>query len=140
MKLICVPTQGFRSDLMCGLVIGRVAGTFRRILVLPSTRSKQSSQVFLNCFINRDEVTRSFRNVQRTIHLKIQRHVSNLTHICQCYKTESQNSTETCVCVKTTRSTYYWVRRYEREIFGATRTYDGYWRTKTNQEINEILK
>ena len=27
-----------------------------------------------------------------------------------------------------------------RKIFGPTRTDDGYWRIKTNQEINEILK
>ena len=27
-----------------------------------------------------------------------------------------------------------------RKIFGPTRTDDGYWRIKTNQEINNILK
>ena len=27
-----------------------------------------------------------------------------------------------------------------RKIFGATRTADGYWRIKTNQEINDTLK
>jgi len=27
-----------------------------------------------------------------------------------------------------------------RKIFGPTRTYDGCWRIKTNQEINDILK
>jgi len=27
-----------------------------------------------------------------------------------------------------------------RKIFGPTRTADGYWRIKTNQEINDILK
>jgi len=27
-----------------------------------------------------------------------------------------------------------------RKIFGLTRTADGYWRIKTNQEINDILK
>ena len=27
-----------------------------------------------------------------------------------------------------------------RKIFGPTRTNDGYWRIKTNQKINEILK
>ena len=27
-----------------------------------------------------------------------------------------------------------------RKIFGLTRTADGYWRIKTNQEINGILK
>ena len=27
-----------------------------------------------------------------------------------------------------------------RKIFGATRTNDGYWRIKTNQELNDILK
>ena len=27
-----------------------------------------------------------------------------------------------------------------KKIFGPTRTADGYWRIKTNQEINEILK
>ena len=31
-------------------------------------------------------------------------------------------------------------RRIIRKIFGPTRTDDGYWRIKTNQEINEILK
>jgi len=31
-------------------------------------------------------------------------------------------------------------RRIMREIFGPNRTDDGYWRIKTNQEINEILK
>ena len=31
-------------------------------------------------------------------------------------------------------------RRNMRKIFGPTRTADGYWRIKTNQEINEILK
>ena len=31
-------------------------------------------------------------------------------------------------------------RRIMRKIFGPTRTHDGYWRIKTNQEINEILK
>jgi hypothetical protein len=27
-----------------------------------------------------------------------------------------------------------------RKIYGPTRTEDGYWRVKTNQEINDILK
>jgi len=31
-------------------------------------------------------------------------------------------------------------RRIMRKIFGPTRTDGGYWRIKTNQEINEILK
>jgi len=31
-------------------------------------------------------------------------------------------------------------RRITRKIFGPTRTDDAYWRIKTNQEINEILK
>jgi hypothetical protein len=31
-------------------------------------------------------------------------------------------------------------RRIMRKIFGPTRTDNGYWRIKTNQEINEILK
>ena len=31
-------------------------------------------------------------------------------------------------------------RRIARKIFGPTRTADGYWRIKTNQEINDILK
>jgi len=31
-------------------------------------------------------------------------------------------------------------RRIMRKIFGPKRTDDGYWRIKTNQEINEILK
>ena len=31
-------------------------------------------------------------------------------------------------------------RRIMRKIFGPTRTDDGYWRIKTNQETNEILK
>jgi len=31
-------------------------------------------------------------------------------------------------------------RRIVRKICGPTRTDDGYWRIKTNQEINEILK
>jgi hypothetical protein len=31
-------------------------------------------------------------------------------------------------------------RRIMRKLFGPTRTDDGYWRIKTNQEINEILK
>jgi len=31
-------------------------------------------------------------------------------------------------------------RRIMRKIFGPTRTDDGYWRIKTNREINEILK
>jgi len=31
-------------------------------------------------------------------------------------------------------------RRIMRKIFGPTRTDDGYWRIKTNQEINDILK
>ena len=31
-------------------------------------------------------------------------------------------------------------RRIMRKIFGPTRTDDGYWRIKTNQEISEILK
>jgi hypothetical protein len=31
-------------------------------------------------------------------------------------------------------------RRITRKIFGPTRTDDGYWRIKTNQEINKILK
>jgi len=82
---------------MCGHVVGRVAATFRRIM-LSSTRAKQFSQVFfLNCFIHRDEVTKTFRNVHRTLHLKIQRHISNLTHICQQRKTEIQNTMETGV-------------------------------------------
>ena len=31
-------------------------------------------------------------------------------------------------------------RKNARKIFGPTRTDDGYWRIKTNQEIKEILK
>ena len=31
-------------------------------------------------------------------------------------------------------------RKIMRKIFGPTRTDDGYWRIKTNQEINDILK
>jgi len=31
-------------------------------------------------------------------------------------------------------------RKIMRKIYGPTRTDDGYWRTKTNQEINDILK
>jgi len=31
-------------------------------------------------------------------------------------------------------------RKIMRKIYGATRTEDGYWRIKTNQEINDILK
>jgi hypothetical protein len=31
-------------------------------------------------------------------------------------------------------------RKIMRKIFGPTRTDDGYWRIKTNQEINDLLK
>ena len=31
-------------------------------------------------------------------------------------------------------------RKIVRKIFGPTRTNDGYWRSKTNQEIDDILK
>ena len=31
-------------------------------------------------------------------------------------------------------------RKIMRKIFGPTRTDDGYWRIKTDQEINDILK
>jgi hypothetical protein len=31
-------------------------------------------------------------------------------------------------------------RKIVRKIFGPTRTNDGYWKIKTNQEINDILK
>jgi hypothetical protein len=31
-------------------------------------------------------------------------------------------------------------RKITRKIFGPTRTDDGYWRIKTNQEINDLLK
>ena len=31
-------------------------------------------------------------------------------------------------------------RKIIRKIFGPTRSDDGYWRIKTNQEINDILK
>jgi hypothetical protein len=31
-------------------------------------------------------------------------------------------------------------RKMKRKIYGPTRTDDGYWRIKTNQEINDILK
>ena len=31
-------------------------------------------------------------------------------------------------------------RNVMRKIFGPTRSEDGYWRIKTNQEINDILK
>jgi len=31
-------------------------------------------------------------------------------------------------------------RKIMRKIFGPTRTADGYWRIKTDQEIDEILK
>jgi len=31
-------------------------------------------------------------------------------------------------------------RKIMRKIYGLTRTGDGYWRIKTNQEINDILK
>jgi hypothetical protein len=32
------------------------------------------------------------------------------------------------------------VRKITREIFGPTRTDNGYWRIKTNQEINDLLQ
>jgi hypothetical protein len=32
------------------------------------------------------------------------------------------------------------VRRVTRELFGATRTADSYWRIETDQEINYTLK
>ena len=31
-------------------------------------------------------------------------------------------------------------RKIMRKIFGPTRTDDGYWRIKTTQEVNDILK
>jgi hypothetical protein len=31
-------------------------------------------------------------------------------------------------------------RKITKKIFGPTRTDDGYWRIKTNQEINDLLK
>jgi len=31
-------------------------------------------------------------------------------------------------------------RKIMKKIFGPTKTDDGYWRIKTNQEINDILK
>jgi hypothetical protein len=31
-------------------------------------------------------------------------------------------------------------RKIMRKIFGPTRSDDGYWRIKTNQEINDIFK
>ena len=31
-------------------------------------------------------------------------------------------------------------RKILRKIFGSARTNDGYWRIKTNEEINDILK
>jgi hypothetical protein len=31
-------------------------------------------------------------------------------------------------------------RKITRRILGPTRTEDGYWRIKTNQEINDLLK
>jgi hypothetical protein len=31
-------------------------------------------------------------------------------------------------------------RKITRKIYGATRTADGFWRIKTNQEINDTLK
>jgi len=31
-------------------------------------------------------------------------------------------------------------RKFVRKILGPTRSDDGYWRIKTNQEINDILK
>jgi len=31
-------------------------------------------------------------------------------------------------------------RKVMRKIYGPTRSDDGYWRIKTNQEINDILK
>jgi hypothetical protein len=31
-------------------------------------------------------------------------------------------------------------RKIMRKIFGPTRSEDGYWKIKTNQEINDILK
>ena len=31
-------------------------------------------------------------------------------------------------------------RKIMRKIYGPTRTEDGYWRIKTNQEINDMLK
>jgi len=31
-------------------------------------------------------------------------------------------------------------RNIMRKIFGHTRTDDGYWRIKTNQEVNDLLK
>jgi hypothetical protein len=31
-------------------------------------------------------------------------------------------------------------RKFMRKIFGPTRSDDGYWKIKTNQDINDILK
>jgi len=31
-------------------------------------------------------------------------------------------------------------RKILRKVYGPTRTEDGYWRIKTNQEINDVLK
>jgi len=48
---------------------------------------------------------------------------------------------ETCVLKEnTTIKLTIFKRNVTRKIFGPTRTNDGYWRIKTNQEINDILK
>ena len=39
-----------------------------------------------------------------------------------------------------TRSSVFYERKIMRKVLGPTRSDDGYWRIKTNQEINDILK
>jgi len=50
-------------------------------------------------------------------------------------------ASETCVLKENMTNKLMTVeRKITRKIFGPTRRNDGYWRIKTNQEINDILK
>jgi hypothetical protein len=54
---------------------------FGRILVPSYSRAKQYSKVFLNCFSQRDEHTRSFRNVRSNTPNDKVSHIKSHTHM-----------------------------------------------------------
>jgi len=54
--------------------------------------------------------------------------------------TTSMTNTNCCEHSMNTPDDGQYERRITRKIFGPTRTDDGFWRIKTNHDINEILK
>ena len=67
----------FRSNGMCRNVVWPDMPTFRTIVMPLHSRAKKYSQIILNCFIHKDEITTILRNVRNNI--PTQHHISDLT-------------------------------------------------------------